>query len=131
MDLKTSLDTFPGIGPARAKALKKLGLTTVGELLSYYPRAYEDRTKVYAISNAPADLPVCVSAMVADAPTVSRIRKGLNVTKCRIVDHTGSAQVTFFNQDYVRHALQPGESYIFYGKLEVMGRHRQFTNPVF
>ena len=131
MDLKTALDTFPGIGPARAKALKKLGLETVGDLLSYYPRAYEDRTKVYAISNAPADLPVCVSAMVADTPNVSRIRKGLNVTKCRIVDHTGSAQVTFFNQDYVRHALVPGESYIFYGKLEVMGRHRQFTNPVF
>ena len=131
MDLRTKLDTFPGIGPARAKALKRLGLETVGDLLSYYPRAYEDRTRVYAISNAPADLPVCVSAMVADVPSVSRIRKGLNVTKCRIVDHTGSAQVTFFNQDYVRHALTPGESYIFYGKLEVMGRHRQFTNPVF
>ena len=131
MDLLTGLDTFPGIGPARAKALKKLGLETVKDLLTYYPRAYEDRTKVYAISNAPADLPVCVAAMVADAPSVSRIRKGLNVTKCRIVDHTGSAQVTFFNQDYVRHALQAGQSYIFYGKLEAMGRHRQFTNPVF
>ncbi len=131
MDLATRLDTFPGIGPARAKALARLGLETVGDLLSYYPRAYEDRTRMYTISNAPADLPVCVSAMVADSPSVSRIRKGLNVTKCRIVDHTGSAQVTFFNQDYVRHALIPGESYIFYGKLEVMGRHRQFTNPVF
>lgn len=131
MDRKTGLDTFPGIGPARARALKKLGLETVGDLLSYYPRAYEDRTKVYAISNAPADLPVCVAAMVADTPSLSRIRKGLTVTKCRIVDHTGSAQVTFFNQDYVRHALTPGQSYIFYGKLEVMGRHRQLTNPVF
>ena len=113
MDLLTGLDTFPGIGPARAKALKKLGLETVKDLLAYYPRAYEDRTKVYAISNAPAEIPVCVAAMVADAPSVSRIRKGLNVTKCRIVDHTGSAQVTFFNQDYVRHTLQVGESYIF------------------
>ncbi len=131
MELETRLDTFPGIGPARAKALKRLGLETVGDLLAYYPRAYEDRTRVYAISNAPAEEPVCVSALVAETPTLSRIRKGLTVTKCRIVDHTGSAQVTFFNQDYVRHALTAGESYIFYGKLEVMGRHRQFTNPVF
>ena len=131
MDLKTGLDAFPGIGPARSKALARLGLETVGDLLSYYPRAYEDRTKLHTISNAPADLPVCVSAMVADVPSLSRLRKGLNVTKCRIVDHTGTAQVTFFNQDYVRHALTPGESYIFYGRLEVMGRHRQFTNPVF
>ncbi len=131
MDLKTRLDTFPGVGPARVKALKRLGLETVGDLLSYYPRAYEDRTRIYSISNAPAEVPVCVSAMVADVPSLSRLRKGLNVTKCRIVDHTGSAQVTFFNQDYVRHALQPGENYIFYGRLEAMGRHRQFTNPVF
>ena len=131
MELGTKLDTFPGIGPARAKALKKLGLETVEDLLSYYPRSYEDRTRLYTISTAPAQEPVCVSALVAETPSVSRIRKGLTVTKCRIVDHTGSAQVTFFNQDYVRHALTPGESYIFYGKLEMMGRHRQFTNPVF
>lgn len=131
MDLGTRLDTFPGIGPARAKALARLGLERVGDLLSYYPRAYEDRTKVYTINDAPTEEPVCISAMVAEAPRSSYVRKGLTVTKVRIVDGSGSAQVTFFNQNYVRHALTMGESYIFYGKMEVMGRHRQLTNPVF
>ena len=103
----------------------------MGDLLSYYPRAYEDRTKVHSIAGAPTEEAVCVSALVAEPPRLSRIRKGLNLTKCKIVDGTGSAQVTFFNQDYVRHALVAGESYIFYGKMEVSGRHRQMTNPVF
>ena len=131
MELGTLLQTFPSIGPARAKALKKLGLETVGDLLLYYPRAYEDRTKIYSIAAAPQEEAVCVSALVAEAPRTSRIRKGLTVTKCRVVDGSGSAQVTFFNQDYVRYALTAGESYIFYGRMEVMGRHRQLTNPVF
>ena len=131
MDLTTRLDSFSGVGPARGKALARLGLETVGDLLSYYPRAYEDRTKVHSIAGAPTEEAVCVSALVAEPPRLSRIRKGLNLTKCKIVDGTGSAQVTFFNQDYVRHALVAGESYIFYGKMEVSGRHRQMTNPVF
>ena len=131
MTLDTRLDTFAGIGPQRAKALKKLGLETVGDLLIYYPRAYEDRSKIYSIQEAPAEEAVCISALVAQSPTTSRIRKGLSISKCKIVDGSGAAQVTFFNQDYVRQALTPGVSYIFYGKMETMGRHRQLTNPIF
>ncbi len=131
MDLNTLLQTFPGVGPTRARALKKLGLETVGDLLTYWPRDYEDRSQVWSIAAAPADQAVCVSAMVADTPTTSHIRKGLSVTKCRIVDGSGSAQVTFFNQEYVRRALTVGESYVFYGRMEAMGSHRQLTNPVF
>ena len=131
MTLETGLETFSGIGPARARALKKLGLETVGDLLTYWPRDYEDRSKIYPIQEAPTEEPCCVSALVADMPTTSRVRKGLTLTKCRIVDGSGSANVTFFNQEYVRQALVHGESYIFYGKIEAVGRHRQLTNPVF
>ena len=131
MTLDTRLEEFSGIGPQRAKALKRLGLETVGDLLTYWPRDYEDRTRIYPISEAPTGEPCCVSALVADTPTTSHIRKGLSTTKCRIVDGSGSANVTFFNQEYVRQALVHGESYIFYGKVEAVGRRRQLTNPVF
>ena len=131
LTLSTGVERFPGIGPAKAKALAKLGLGTVGDLLGYFPRTYEDRRQVYDIAAAPEDLPVCVSALVAEAPRLSRIRSGLTVTKCRVADGTGTMEVTFFNQDYVRQALVTGESYIFYGKVEALGRRRQMTNPVF
>lgn len=131
MTLNTPLESFSGIGTVRARALKKLGLETVGDLLGYYPRGYEDRSKIYTIRNAPTEEPCCIAAMVAAAPTTARIRKGLSMTKCKLVDGSGSAQVTFFNQEYVRQALVAGESYIFYGTVEGTGASRRLSNPVF
>lgn len=131
MTPETLLQTLPGIGPARAKALAKLGLVTAGDLLRRYPRAYEDRTRLTAIADAPEGEAVCISALVAEPPRTSRIRAGLSVSKSRIVDGSGAAEVVFFNQEYVRRALEPGESYIFYGRVETAGRKRQLVNPVF
>ena len=131
MELDTRLDTFPGIGPAKAKALEKLGLVTAGDLLEYFPRDYEDRRRVVDLAEAPAGEAVCIRAMVAAPPTTDYIRRGLSLTKCRVVDAAGAAEVTFFNQDYVRRALVTGESYIFYGKVEGAGAKRKLTNPVF
>jgi len=131
VDLKTALQTLPGVGPARAKALSKLGLESAGDLLGYYPRTYEDRTKIYSLSEAPEAEACCICAMVALSPQTSYIRKGLSLTKCRIADATAAADVIFFNQDYVREALTRGESYIFYGRVERTGTHFQLTNPAF
>ena len=49
----TPLTDFPGVGEARAKKLEKLGLTTAGDLLTWYPRDYEDRRKIYTVAEAP------------------------------------------------------------------------------
>ena len=51
----TPLTDFPGVGEARAKKLEKLGLTSAGDLLAWYPRDYEDRRKVYAVAEAPLE----------------------------------------------------------------------------
>lgn len=131
LTLESGLRELPGIGDARAARLAKLGLATVGDLLGYYPRGYEDRTKISTIAAAPEEAPVCVAALVAETPRVSRIRKGLELVKVKAADETAVMTVTFFNQAYVREALRQGETYIFYGKVERQGRQRQMTNPVF
>lgn len=131
VDLNTPLRSLAGIGPAKAKALAKLGLETAGDLLFYFPRAYEDRSRLCSLEDAPAEEAVCVSALAAEQPRTSYIRAGLSVTKCKIVDGTTSAEAVFFNQDYVRRTLKPGESYVFYGKVERFGNRRQLTNPTF
>ncbi len=131
MDKHTPLSDLPGIGPARAKKLTKLGLTRLGDLLGHYPLRYEDRRARYTIAGAPLEEPCCVAAMVAETPTLSRIRKGLELVKVKAVDATGVLNLTFFNQPYLKHTLQPGETYIFFGKVEAMGRRRSMTNPVF
>ncbi len=131
MELNTPITEFPGVGPARQKALERLGLRTAEDLLRYFPRDYEDRTKLSSIAQAPEGENVCILAMVAEPPRLSRIRRGLDITKVKVVDEATAMTVTFFNQNYVKDALRPGQSYIFYGKVEGYGRERKMTNPVF
>ena len=86
----TPLTHFPGVGEVRAKKLSHLGLNTAGDLLTYYPRDYEDRRLRTTIRSAPEGQSVCVPAMVADTPRTSYVRKGLELTKVRTVDGSGS-----------------------------------------
>lgn len=110
---KTSLTQFPGVGEARARKLEKLGLISAGDLLTWYPRDYEDRRNVYTIRDAPLEGRVCVSAMAAEHPRLSRIRKGLELVQVKVVDDTGALHLTFFNQGYLERAIKAGEEYIF------------------
>ena len=114
---ETPLTDFPGVGEARAKKLEKLGLSTAADLLAWYPRDYEDRRKVYAVAEAPLEERVCVAAMAAEHPRLSRIRKGLELVQVKVVDHTGALHLTFFNQSYIERAIRAGEEYIFYGAV--------------
>ena len=129
--LDTPVTQLPGVGEARAKKLDKLGLRTAGDLLSYYPRDYEDRRQVYTVRDAPLDGRVCVCAMAAEHPRLARIRKGLELVQLKVVDHTGALHLTFFNQSYVEKALRAGEEYIFFGTVEEQGRRRSMVNPIF
>ena len=131
MDWSTPITEFPGVGPARARALAKLGIAAAGDLLGHYPRDYEDRSVLVTISGAPTDRPVCISALVAESPRLSRIRKGLELVKVKVVDGGGRMELTFFNQAYVKDALRPGAGYIFYGTAEGTGARRKMVNPVF
>ena len=131
MDVNTPLRELPGVGEARAKGLEKLGLRAAGDLVGYFPRSYEDRRQVYTIAEAPVGELCCVRVMAAEEPRRMHIRRGLDVTRLKVVDDTAAMLVTFFNQGYVRQALHRGEEYILYGRMELLGSHRQMTNPQF
>ena len=129
-ELTTDVRYVKGIGEQRAKGLEKLGIRTLRDLISYFPRAYDDRRTYKKIRDLEEGENACVEAMVASAPTLSRIRKGLELVKLRAVDETGALDVTFFNQAYMKDNLRAGETYTFFGKVEVMGRKRSMPNPV-
>ncbi|MGE4276164.1 MAG: ATP-dependent DNA helicase RecG [Lawsonibacter sp.] len=129
--LNTPVLDFPGVGDVRAKKLSKLGLTRCADLLSYYPRDYEDRRQMYAVRSAPLDQRVCITAMAAEHPRLARIRKGLELVQVKVVDQTGALHLTFFNQSYVEKAIRAGEEYIFFGTVEEQGRRRTMVNPIF
>lgn len=122
---------FPGVGEVRAKKLSKLGLARCADLLSYYPRDYEDRRHMHTIQGAPPEQRVCITAMAAEHPRLARIRKGLELVHVKVVDQTGALHLTFFNQSYVEKAIHAGEEYIFFGTVEQQGRRRTMVNPIF
>lgn len=128
-ELSTNVRYIKGIGEARAKALEKLGITTLRDLIGYFPRTYEDRTLTRPIRDLTEGENVCVRAMIAADPTAHRIPGGRPIVRTRAVDETGTLDVVFFNQEYRKNSLHRGEIYIFYGKVEGQRRH-QMVNPL-
>ena len=129
-DLGTDVRYIKGVGEQKAKALEKLGIRTLQDLISYFPRAYDDRRGIVKIKDLQDGESACVEAVVAATPTLSRIRKGLELVKLRAVDESGTLDITFFNQAYRKTSLIPGETYTFYGKAEGNLLRKTMTNPV-
>ena len=131
LNLNTDIRYIKGIGEAKGKAFARLGVRCVGDLLSDFPRAYEDRSKVLPIARLMEGESACVCAMITTEPELSRIRKGMELLRFRIADASGSMLVTYFNQAWMKNKLRRGDTYIFYGKVQVTGRTFAFTNPIF
>ena len=112
-DLSTDVRYIKGIGEQRAKALNKLGICTLRDLIAWFPRKYDDRRQAKRIADLVPGETACVAAMIATPPTVSHIRKGMDLVKVRAVDETGVLDVTFFNQTWLKNQLVQGETYIF------------------
>ena len=129
-DLKTDVRYIKGIGEQRAKALDKLGIRSLRDLISWFPRRYEDRTETRRVADLVPGETACVAAMVAAPPVVSHIRKGLDLVKVRAVDETGALDVTFFNQSWLKNSLRTGETYVFCGKAEGNLLRRRMANPI-
>ena len=129
-ELSTSVRYIKGIGEQRAKSLEKLRIFTLRDLISYFPRDYEDRRTFRKIRDLEPGETACVTAMAAASPTLNRVRKGMELVKLRAVDETGALDVTFFNQTYMRDHIRAGEQYTFFGKAEVQGSRRTMVNPL-
>ena len=129
-DLNTNVRYIKGIGEAKAKSLGKLGIATLGDLINWFPRRYEDRREIKPISQLIPGEPACVSAMIASEPKLSHIRKGMDLVKVRAVDDTGALDVTFFNQSWLKNQLRVGETYTFYGRAEGSLLRKSMASPI-
>ena len=128
---RKDIRTIKGIGEKRAQALNKLGVFSLFDLISYFPRCYEDRSNVKSVALVQDGEAACVSVIVADEPRLFRIRRGLDLIRFRAYDDSAAVSVTFFNQRYVKNQIHRGDNLCLYGKMEVRGTRRSLTNPVF
>ena len=130
IDLFSPVTALKGVGPARAKQLEKLGIFTLYDLIAFFPRAYEDRTKRAVIAALEPDVPTCFEAMVISQPQTAYIRRGMELTRVRVADETGQLTLSWFNQSYRKNQLVYGESYVFYGAVRA-DHPGQMANPSF
>lgn len=130
-DLNTDVRYLKGIGEKKALALNKLGVFSLYDLISFFPRKYEDRSRFTPIASAMDGESVCIQALAADNPRLSHIRRGMDLVKLRAVDDSGSVDITFFNQPYAKENIRRGESYNFFGRIEFKGGRRSMVNPVY
>ena len=128
--LTSPLTALRGIGPQKAKVFEKLEIRTLGDLLRFYPRAYDDRRETKKISELIPGESACVAAMIASPPTLAHIRKGMDLIKVRAVDETGVLDLTFFNQSWLKNSLQAGQTYLFYGKAEGSLLRKSMASPI-
>ncbi|MDO4983113.1 MAG: ATP-dependent DNA helicase RecG [Eubacteriales bacterium] len=130
-DLNTDIRFLRGIGEKKALSFKKLGVFSLYDLVSFFPRKYEDRSLIVPIAESSPELPCCIKGIAADTPRLARIRRGMELVKFRVVDDSGSVDITYFNQNYLKDAFVKGETYCFYGRIEQSGNRRSMVNPVY
>ena len=129
--LSDPITILKGIGPTKAKQFAQLNIFTLRDLYCHFPRGYEDRTKLTTIDKLEVDVPACFKAMVMNTPRTSHVRKGLDITKVQVADHTARLNLTFFNQKFTTEQLQYGKEYIFYGAVSGDFIGYNMTSPVF
>ena len=129
--LSDPITILKGVGPTKAKQFAQLNIFTLEDLICHFPRSYEDRTRLLTVNQLEVDSPACFRAMVMGTPRTSHIRKGLDLTKVQVADHTGRLNLTFFNQKFTTEQLQYGKEYIFYGTLSGDYAGYGMTSPTF
>lgn len=114
--LENKAQFLKGVGPAKAKALGKLGILTVYDLLTYFPRRYEDRSVVKKISETvPGEVETIYGKICG--VTESTPRKGLTVLKALVGDDSGFIQLIWFNQAFLKKMLTTGKELFATGKV--------------
>ena len=132
MKFSDDIKYIKGVGEARAVAFRSIGVSTVGELLRFYPRAYEDWSKILPISQCLIGENVCIKGTVMFPVKNERVRGGMLIAKATITDGEDVVAATFFNNKYIDKMLKSGEEYLFYGKI-TLGKFaaREMVSPMF
>ncbi|HEX4443183.1 MAG TPA: ATP-dependent DNA helicase RecG [Galbitalea sp.] len=118
------------LGGRTASAFQKhLGLESVGDLLSYYPRRYAKRGELTALANLELDTNVTIVARVLSVSERRMKAKNGSIFEATITDGDGILALTFFNQSFRAKELLPGVTGMFAGKVGQYKGVRQLTHP--
>lgn len=118
----TPVTKLKNVGPARAAALARMGINTVGDLIRLYPRSYEHRGDIKLLTETADGEKSALLLVVATAPKKALIKRGMSLLKFRAYDDSATAEITYFNQDYLADKFSVGNVFRFYGRIERKSR---------
>ncbi|HET9411816.1 MAG TPA: DEAD/DEAH box helicase, partial [Candidatus Saccharimonadales bacterium] len=125
--LGNPVTTVKGVGPTLASKLALLGCNTVGDLLYFFPRRYDDFSQVTPIAQlAPGK--VTIKAKV-ESVVGRHIRRGLHITEAVLADDTAKTKAVWFNQPYRATQLAKGDEYFFSGTYDLQRNRYVLQNP--
>lgn len=120
--LDSSVMKLPGIKEAMAKKLANLGVQTVGDFLSLYPRRYDDYRTLKPINQLQFGEEVTIIAQVWETRQRDT-RNGRSIVTTTLSDGTATIEVTWFNQPWLAQKLTPGLQLVISGRVdEYLGR---------
>ena len=126
---EVGVDRLKGVGPKNIDALEEMGIRTILDLVTFYPRRYIDRTNQAAIADLVDGEPAMVLARVRKVSS-RRTRQGRTMVEVELFDGSSYLRVTFFNQPWRAKQLREGAEVTVFGKVERFKGRRQMTNPV-
>ena len=128
--LATQVQFLKSVGPARARALTRLGIETAGDLLAHYPRRYFDRTSCVPIGRAKTGQEITVLGEVLTCSD-RRTRTGGSLLTVTLGDDTGVLFCVWFNQKFLLKQFKPGRKVMASGTVQFHGGRPQLAHPDF
>ena len=125
-DLNKEIQFVKGIGPKRAEKLHKLNIFTLKDLIYYFPRQYEDRSKVKKINQLENEEKVTIKGVITRMDSYSP-KKGMNIIRMDMRDDTGYIKLSFFNQEYIKRVFKSGDSIVVFGKVKIENNFKEFV----
>ena len=116
------------VSPARAQALAGLGVRTVRDLLTHFPRRYIDLSKRETVAGARIGGSCTIQGTVHEVK-LKRPRPNLTLVEIAVVDATGVLMVTCFRQPWLKDQLKPGMGIAVAGKVEFDYGFKRMVNP--
>jgi ATP-dependent DNA helicase RecG len=127
---ESPITVLDGVGRVKAEHYAKMGIYTLGDLILHYPRAYENRGDIVTLEQARPDGKSALILTVATEARVVRLRSHKSFLKFRAFDDSGSCEIVYFNQDYLKSQFCIGSVYRFFGKVERKGGKYSMSSPV-
>jgi ATP-dependent DNA helicase RecG len=117
METKTPIEKVISTNKAHINLLEQVGVNTVSDLIKYFPRTYNDQSNIINICDIRTDQPNTIKGTLSQIAEI-RTKYGKKLIKAKITDNSGSVEVVWFNQPYLKRLLYNGQNVLLSGKAK-------------